>query len=177
MTKQTQNAATDCGYTFGLGFCTQRSDTVIAHYGFRSGSGAVFTVVPSKRMAVIILANIGGAIFFQTERAVLDMFGVQRNAEDTPVVRDIPPSEYARLTGAYVSGRDTLRILERDAKLVIAAPDPQPLRMGQPNELFVVDQQGNPVGRFVLLQSTKGNWFLSDGLNAFRRAAPTNRTR
>jgi CubicO group peptidase (beta-lactamase class C family) len=177
MTKQTQNAATDCGYTFGLGFCTQRADTINSHYGFRSGSGAVFTVVPSKRVAVIILANIGGAIFFQTERAVLDMFGVQREAQATPVVRDIPKTEYPRLTGAYVSGSDTLRILERDAKLVLAAPDPQSLRMGKTNELFVVDQQGNPVGRFVLLQSTKGNWFLSDGLNAFRRTATTSRTR
>jgi CubicO group peptidase (beta-lactamase class C family) len=169
MTRQIQNAATDCGYTFGLGFCDEGRDTIISHYGFRSGTGAVFTLVPNKDVAVIILANTGGAIFFQTERAVLDMFGVQRRSDDAPTVRDIPARDFARIAGTYVAGTDTLRIVARDSALFLGGAQPQKLRMGSANEFFPVDQQGNPVARFVLIESTKGNWFLSDGLNAFRR--------
>ena len=44
-------------------------------------------------------------------------------------------------------------------------------RMGKENELFTVDAQGKPTAPFVLLQSAQANWFLSDGLNAFRRTA------
>ena len=169
MTRQTQNAATDCGYTFGLGFCVEGRDTIVSHYGFRSGTGAVFTLVPNKRVAVIILANTGGAIFFQTERAVLDMLGVQRTQDEAPDVRDIPAQDFARIAGTYVAGSDTLRIYERESTLMLGGAEPQKLRMGSANELFAVDAQGNPVGRFVLIRSTQGNWFLSDGLNAFRR--------
>jgi CubicO group peptidase (beta-lactamase class C family) len=175
MTQQTDNPASPCGYTFGLGICTRGADTIISHYGFRSGTGAVFTLVPSKRLAVIILANIGGAIFFQTERAVLDMFGVARDDNAPPAIGDIAPRDFARIAGTYVAGADTIRIFPQESKLVMRAfwPEPQPLRMGAADEVFVVDGQGNPTARFVLVQSGRNNWFLSDGLNAFRRIQST----
>ena len=171
ITRQVDNPASSCSYTFGLGFCAAGADTIISHYGFRSGSGAVFTLVPTKRVAVIVLANIGGAIFFQTERAVLDMLKVTREADPPPTIRDIAQRDFARITGNYVAGSDTIRIYPQESKLVMRAfgPEVQPLRMGKANELFTVDAQGKPTARFVMVQSGRGNWFLSDGLNAFRR--------
>ena len=173
MTRHTDNPAGPCGYTFGLGICAAGADTITSHYGFRSGSGAVFTLVPTKRAAVIILANIGGAIFFQTERAILDMLGVVRENNPPPTLRDIAQNDFARFAGKYAAGSDTIHIFEQNSKLVLKAflPEPQPLRIGGANELFIVDAEGRPAARFVLLRSEKGNWFLSDGLNSFRRTA------
>jgi len=172
MTKQTDNPASPCGYTFGLGFCAAGRDTIISHYGFRSGSGAVFTLVPTRRAAVIILANGAGAIFGQTERVVLDLLGVTREPSERPTLRDIARKDFAKFSGTYVAGSDTLKIAEMDAKLVLqAGGESQPLRMGDARELFPVDQQGNPIARFVLVQSALGNAFLSDGLNAFRKVS------
>lgn len=130
----------------------------------------MFTLIPTKRAAVIILANSGGAIFGQTERAVLDMLGVTREPNEQPTVRDITRKDFATFVGTYVAGSDTLRIAEVNTKLMFQARgESQPLRMGGSNELFPVDQQGNPVARFVLVQSARGAAFLSDGLNAFRK--------
>jgi CubicO group peptidase (beta-lactamase class C family) len=176
MTKQTDNPASGCGYTFGLGFCEAGRDTIISHYGFRSGSGAVFTLVPTKRAAIIILANSGGAIFGQTERVVLDLLGVAREPAGQPKLREIARKDFTKFAGTYVAGSDSLRITEVNAQLVLqAGGESQVLRVAGPNELFAVDQEGNPVARFVLLQSARGNAFLSDGLNAFRRASSSMR--
>ena len=179
-TRHTPVPGGECGYTYGLSDCVRGGVRTLSHYGFRIGSGAVFTVVPEQKVAVIILANRNGAIFARTERAVLDLIVPARQATPAPQARPVKPDAAARrrFAGVYASYPDTLNITERGDSLVYRYKDTvQPVRAdsADPNAVLVVNAAGEVEQQFMLVRGRVGTEYLHDGLNAFRRIGGARR--
>jgi CubicO group peptidase (beta-lactamase class C family) len=167
-TKQGGMPGEECGYTYGLSTCNRGTTKVLSHYGFRVGSGAVFTMVPEHRLAVIILSNRNGGIFFNTERAILDQLLPASQASPTPAQRG-PRAQFA---GVYVSGRDTLRFTPRGDSLFYryGNGDPMLTRAEGDSGIVILNSAGQAVQQFGLVRGIKtGNVYLHEGLSAFRR--------
>ena len=159
----------ECGYSYGLSTCTRGSTRVLSHYGFRVGSGAVFTMVPEHKLAIIVLSNRNGGIFGGTERAILDQ--VLPTAEQTSAPQSAPAPR-AQFAGVYVSGRDTLRFTPRGDSLfyAYATNDEMLTRAEGDSGIIILDPSGQAVQQFGLVKGIKtGNVYLHDGLNAFRK--------
>ena len=165
----------DCGYTYGLSDCARKGIRTLSHYGFRIGSGAVFTVVPEHKVGVIILANRNGAIFGRTESVVLDQLLPKRTSTPSPDARPVQLTAAARrrFAGAYASTPDTLRLTIRGDSLVYRYGDlVQPVRgdANDPNAVLMVSSSGDVEQAFTIVRGRDGRTeYLHDGLNAFRR--------
>ena len=165
----------DCGYTYGLSECVRDGVRTLSHYGFRIGSGAVFTVIPEHKVAVIILANRNGAIFGRTERVALNLLLPPRQAPTEPPSQPTPLDAAARrrFAGAYASYPDTVRLIARGDSLTFRyGTNEAPVRgdSSDPTGVFVVDASGAVQQRFILVKGRDGRTeYLHDGLNAFRR--------
>ena len=167
----------DCGYTYGLSDCSRNGVRTLSHYGFRIGSGAVFTVVPEHNVGVIILANRNGAIFGRTEGAVLDALLPKRESTPQPDPKPIALSAAARrrFAGVYTSTPDTLRLTIRGDSLEYRYGEiRQPVRgdANDPNGVLIVNSSGEIEQGFTLVRGRDGRTeYLHDGLNAFRKLA------
>ena len=163
-----------CGYTLGLSRCVVAGTAVIRHYGFRAGSGAVLTVVPSRRAAIVVLANGPGAIMRESEHAALDIL-VGVRGDEPPAS---PPSQTRTLSaetiGTFVSGTDTLTIFTRgdSAFYRYGSRPPQPVRALGDGSVGVLDAGGNVEQQFSVVRGRSGAPYLHDGLNAFRKVTP-----
>jgi CubicO group peptidase (beta-lactamase class C family) len=162
-----------CGYGLGLSVCERRRTRTLSHYGFRGGSGAVLTILPEERAAVVILANGPGAIMAETERVALDILTGHRQGsvieEATPVAStSLPP----RITGTYVSGADTLSLsVHADSgRFRYRHMRPQRARLLSDGSIAVLTDSGDVEQRFVAVRGRSGQQYLHDGLNAFRKA-------
>ena len=162
-----------CGYSYGLAVCTRDGVRTLSHYGFRVGSGAVMTMAPDQRFAVIILANRNGGIFGRTERRAMELM-----LPLLPAPRDVPavaaassdPDARRRVVGTYVNGADTLRLVERgDSLFYRYRTAEQRTRLGAREEILVLDGTGRPVQRFMIVRGRSGGVYLHDGSNAFLR--------
>jgi CubicO group peptidase (beta-lactamase class C family) len=174
-TRHTNVPGGDCGYTYGLSDCARNGVRMLSHYGFRIGSGAVFTVVPEQRVGVIILANRNGAIFGRTERAVLDALlpkGVATPQPD-PKPIELSATTRRRFAGVYASPPDTLRLTIRGDSLEYRYGQiRQPVRgdANDPNAVLIVNASGEIEQGFTLVRGRDGRTeYLHDGLNAFRK--------
>ena len=160
-----------CGYTLGLSRCVVAGTAVIRHYGFRAGSGAVLTVVPARRAAIVVLANGPGAIMRESEHAALDiLIGVR--GDDPPAstpssVRRLP----AEAIGTFVSGADTLTILTRvdSAFYRYGTRPPQPMRALGDGSVGVLDAGGNVEQQFFVVRGRSGG--ADTGLDVRRGSA------
>jgi CubicO group peptidase (beta-lactamase class C family) len=174
-----------CAYTYGLATCEEAGVRTFSHAGFRGGSGSIVTLVPAHRIAVIVISNRNGGIFRRTERRALELLLPRVTAAGTPTppaATPPPPHEFdgrrrASLAGAYVNGPDTLRLLERDGRLVYRyRTSESPTRPGDGEEILVLDAAGEPVQGFLAIRGAGGDVrFLHDGLSAFRRVTPARR--
>jgi CubicO group peptidase (beta-lactamase class C family) len=166
-----------CGYTYGLADCEVRGVRTLSHYGFRGGSGSIVRVIPSRRAAIVILANRGGGIMARTEQAVLDMLlpsspASGRSSSTEPGMRPIAQDEAARLAGRYVNGTDVLTLRAGEGGLTYRyRSEPElPVRQAARDELIVVSPDGQPVQRFVVVKGRiTGGLYLSDGTASFRK--------
>jgi CubicO group peptidase (beta-lactamase class C family) len=163
-----------CGYTLGLSRCVVAGTAVVRHYGFRGGSGAVLTVVPARRAAIVILANGPGAIMRESEHAALDVLvGVREQESPAP-----PPSQPRALSGeaigTFVSGTDTLMIFTRgdSAFYRYGGRPPQPVRALGAGTVGVLSASGDVEQQFSVVRGRSGAPYLHDGLNAFRKVTP-----
>ena len=163
-----------CGYTLGLSRCVVAGTPVIRHYGFRAGSGAVLTVVPSRRAAIVVLANGPGAILRASEQAALELIvGVRESeppAPDSSARRNVP----AEAIGTFASGGDTLVIFTRnDSSFYRYGRQPaQVVRALGDGSVGVLDAGGNVEQQFAVVRGRSGTAYLHDGLNAFRKLTP-----
>jgi CubicO group peptidase (beta-lactamase class C family) len=163
-----------CGYTYGFALCQMRSISTLGHYGFRVGSGAVVTMAPAQRVAVIILANRNGGILGRTERHILEQLipALSGAQEEEGMTAGRVSQPLASFDGVYVNGSDTLRFVQqRDTLVYHYGNQAMPTRRDG-DALVVLDASGQAVQRFRLVRGTKsGNLYLHDGLNAFRRVS------
>jgi CubicO group peptidase (beta-lactamase class C family) len=165
-----------CSYTFGLSVCRSGGLQSMGHYGFRVGSGAVFTVIPGRRIAVIILSNRNGGIFRRTEDAVLDMLlpgerGSDVAEGDSQPARRVLTVADRRIAGRYVSGGDTLHLMIRNDSLTYGyRGSVQPAGLSGTDMLQIFGEGGDVVQQFQLIRGARSKgMYLTDGLNAFRR--------
>jgi CubicO group peptidase (beta-lactamase class C family) len=167
----------DCGYTYGLSECARNGVRTLSHYGFRIGSGAVFTVVPEHNIGVIILANRNGAIFGRTEGAVLAALLPKRDAMAPSDPKPIALNAAARrrFAGVYASPPDTLRLTIRGDSIEYRYGEIRQLVRGDandPNGVLIVNSSGEIEQGFTLVRGRDGHTeYLHDGLNAFRKLA------
>ena len=161
----------ECGYTLGLSRCIVAGTPVIRHYGFRAGSGAVLTIVPSRRAAIVVLANGPGAILRASERAALEiLLDVRESESPTPAssaARTVSPDAI----GTFASGADTLVVFTRsDSTFYRYGRQPaQPVRALGDGSVGVLDAGGNVEQQFAIVRGRSGTAYLHDGLNAFRK--------
>ena len=178
-TRQPSAPGNECGYNYGLADCLRDSVRTLSHYGFRVGSGAVFTVAPEQRFAVIILANRNGGIFGRTERMAMElMLPLRPSGEATPRPVALTAGARRRFAGTYVSGRDTLRLLARGDSLFYRYGSAEQPAVGDARDstaLLILDA-GTPAQRVSLVRGRSGqHFYLHDGLNAYRRTASARR--
>jgi len=175
-TRQTSVPGPDgerCGHALGLSRCDDRGTPILSHYGFRTGSGAVLTVLPERQAAVVILANGPGAIMHRTEQAVLDLLlgagDTAARASGESARRGFP----AELVGTYRNGADTLTLFVRgdSAFYRYRSMAPQSVRAYADGSIAVVDAEGNVEQSFRLVHGRSGERYLHGGLAAFRRVA------
>ena len=161
-----------CGHGLGLSICVEEGTRTLSHYGFRSGSGAVMTVLPEQRAAIVILANGPGAIMSETERVALEVLtGRQRrrnDAEPKPIAGTSLPSA---ITGTYVAGADTLSLFVRadSGRFRYRQMPAQFARVFDDGSIGVMSAGGEVEQRFLLVRGRSGERYLHDGLNAFRK--------
>ena len=168
-----RQAAGGCSYSYGLSVCSRGSVATLSHYGFRSGSGAVFTLIPSRRAAIIILSNRNGGIFTRTEATALRLLA---GADATDGDDDAPASSASlprpdRFLGTFVNGPDSLRVAMRDSKLFFRyGTDEQPMRVMADSAISIVDSSGTEQQRFLLKRGRRsGAVYLHDGISAYKR--------
>ena len=159
-----------CGYSFGLGICRRGAATVASHYGFRNGTGTVFTLVPELRLGIIAISNVGGGILTATEARVLELAGV-------PAAPATPPAPVVRVpagvAGTYANGADTLRLrVAGDSLTYRYGAQVQRARYRQSRHVEVLDERGETVQDFLVWTSPAGQRYLHDGLMAFRQVTP-----
>jgi CubicO group peptidase (beta-lactamase class C family) len=165
----------DCGYTYGLSDCARNGVRTLSHYGFRIGSGAVFTVVPEHKLGVIVLANRNGAIFGRTERVVLETLVPKGDSTSQPEPKPVALSASARrrFAGVYASTPDTLRLTIRGDSLEFRYGEIRQSVRGDandPNGVLIVNSSGEIEQGFTLVRGRDGRTeYLHDGLNAFRK--------
>jgi CubicO group peptidase (beta-lactamase class C family) len=169
-------APSDCGYSFGLGICDRGGVRVLSHYGFRGGSGSVFSLAPSKHTAVVVLANVGGAIMTRVEAAAL---GLPR--PDQPTSSNAHDrTRAAAAAGLYVAGGDTLHLQARgdSAWYWYGSQAKSPARVTADGRVLVMTTSGEVEQEFQLVQGrSKRWWYLHDGLNAWRRSSTNEEKR
>ena len=168
-----------CGHALGLSRCDDRGTPILSHYGFRAGSGAVLTVLPARRAALVILANGPGAIMRRTEQAVLDIL-LGAPAPAPAAQAPSQPARHASFTeflGTFVNGADTLTLFARgdSAFYRYLSTAPQRVRAYSDGSIAVLDAQGNVEQAFRLVRGRSGERYLHDGLSAFRRTTPRER--
>jgi hypothetical protein len=173
-----RQAAGGCSYSYGLSVCSRGSVETLSHYGFRSGSGAVFTLIPSRRAAIIILSNRNGGIFARTEETALRLLAnVAADAADGAAQNDATQSPTTalpgphRFLGTFVNGPDSLRVAMRDSKLFFRyGTDEQPMRVMADSAVSIVDSSGTEQQRFLLKRGRRsGAAYLHDGISAYKR--------
>ena len=141
--------------------------------GFRTGSGAVLTLVPARGAAIVILANGPGAIMRRTEQNVLDILlgpADTTTQREPAALRTLP----AVLAGTFVSGADTLTLFTRghSAFYRYRSMAPQPIRAYADSSVNVLGADGNVEQTVRLVRGRSGQPYLHDGLNAFRSVTP-----
>jgi CubicO group peptidase (beta-lactamase class C family) len=163
-----------CGYTLGLSRCVVAGTPVIRHYGFRAGSGAVLTIVPSRRAAIVMLANGPGAILRASEQAALELIVGVRDAETPAAPSSERRSVPREVIGTFASGGDTLTIFTRnDSTFYRYGRQPaQVVRALGDGSVGVLDAGGNVEQQFAIVRGRSGAAYLHDGLNAFRKVTP-----
>jgi CubicO group peptidase (beta-lactamase class C family) len=168
-----------CGYSYGLSVCERAGQRTASHYGFRVGSGAVFTLLPDAPAAIIILANRNGGIMGRTESAVVRMLATAagipaRATVVTPPPRAAPTVTATReeIVGAWENGGAALRIsLAGDSLAVTMGEATNPARL-RADAVQVLNERGQSVQQFRLVRGARsGRLYLHDGLNALARRA------
>ena len=161
-----------CRYAFGLVRCVEGSDTTLSHAGFRTGTGAVVTIVPTRGVAIVALANGPGAIMRGTEQGILAQIApTLASAEDSvPTTVDFP----AAVLGRYVNGPDTLRVERNGARTTLwQAGQQYRAEYGEGGVVRVSDDAGAlQQVLYVVRGRATGVPYLHDGLGAYRRLGP-----
>lgn len=157
----------DCAYSTGFSVCRRGGGTTVGHYGYRGGSGALFTLVPERRLGIVVLANRGGAIMTETEGAFLRMAGVPEEASPARCVAGQETSRRTELVGAWVQATDTMRIVAANGGIALEyhAPALRLVDVGT-DELAAVDDAGCAAMRVRVVRRGERT-YLHTGLHAY----------
>jgi CubicO group peptidase (beta-lactamase class C family) len=107
---------------YGFGLTTRRigGETVIEHGGSRAGYGSTMRVIPSRKVAVIVLGNQSGIGLVRTRDAAMQAL-ISSLAPTTLATTPQPvapsPDESARLAGSYRNGRTGIDLVLQGSEL------------------------------------------------------------
>jgi len=112
-------------YGYGLFVHDHRGLRVVWHAGLIPGFGALFQMVPSRRVAVVILANKSGALLNKTAETAMDlMLPLQEKATAEPKqVLAISNTEISEYVGIYTNKPERAEILVKGNKLILKLDD------------------------------------------------------
>jgi hypothetical protein len=130
-------------------------------------------MIPEHKLAIIVLSNRNGGIFFGPERAILDqLLAPAPSPASTPPSGAMRRGARAEFAGVYVSGRDTLRFTRRGDSLFYryAQNEESRTRAEGDSTILILNPAGEPVQQFSLVRGLRtNNVYLHDGLSAFRK--------
>ncbi len=107
-------------YAYGLLVGETGGERVWQHGGSINGFDALVTMMPGRRLAVVVLDNRTGAPLQGVGRFVTRaVTGFSPPPPDTPAAERLPSAaERAQLVGTYATGRNTMSIIEQGDTLV-----------------------------------------------------------
>jgi len=136
-------------YGYGLTLIPTESGWVWSHQGSRDGYGSIITMFPSHRDAVIVLCNRTGQNLPKTFDLIVHQLGdPDPRTHESNEGAAISRSEFAEYTGTYRNGATTIKILERDGRLLFKGSIGT-LQMTRDSEgwLLLKDDHGQLLGR------------------------------
>jgi CubicO group peptidase (beta-lactamase class C family) len=136
-------------YGYGLQIETSEGIVMWSHAGSRAGYGSSIEMIPSRKLAVIVLCNRTGQNLARTRRAILQMEGVAQDPPGHGSTFDIEAADFAKYIGTYRNGATRHQIVEKDGKLRLGGKELKKTADG-----FLV-QEGGP-GRIFPIAGADG---------------------
>jgi hypothetical protein len=118
-TTQVALAGREGHYGYGISLRDEGGLRWWLHTGSRAGYGSIVRMCPSKKFAVIVLANRTGQHLPRVaEKAVSLVLGIAPTARPAAQKLTMTADEMARLAGTYTNGRTSVTLRVRDGQLV-----------------------------------------------------------
>jgi CubicO group peptidase (beta-lactamase class C family) len=174
----TQGEATipgDSAARYGYGLMVGRSgaERVWQHGGSINGFDAMVTMLPDRRLAVIVLDNRSGpGVTGATNIVAQGLAGVVLPERDPPPSPRLPTAnERARLVGRYAQGRNTMEVLAQGDSLVFRqGMSSLGVRMVGTDRIALLSPSDATVLSLVLVRDATGRVrYLHQGLRAIAR--------
>jgi CubicO group peptidase (beta-lactamase class C family) len=144
----------DSKYGYGLGLDQIGGVQVWSHLGSRAGYGSFIAMLPQSHTAVIVLCNRTGESLPRTRMKIMAMLSVPARENSAQEGTAIPPADFAKYAGSYRNGESTMRILEREGKLIFRQME---LRKGDGGWLILKTAEGTTGGRVFAVYAPDGS--------------------
>jgi hypothetical protein len=111
-------------------------------------------MLPQRHTAVIVLCNRTGESLPRTRMKIMAMLSVPLRENISQDGTAIPLADFAKYAGTYRNGESTVRILERDGKLIFRQME---LRKGDGGWLILKTAEGTTGGRVFAVYAPDGS--------------------
>jgi CubicO group peptidase (beta-lactamase class C family) len=160
-------------YGYGLVLAETNGVMVWSHAGARAGYGSYIEMLPSRRLAMIVLCNRTGESLPKTRAKIMEMLGGPVPPPHNLPETAIPASEFAEYVGSYRNGETTMQIEQHEGKLFFrssssSSDPPAELRKDQEGLLVFKGADGKVAGRIFGVPGADGK---IEYLNMQMRAA------
>jgi hypothetical protein len=110
----------NASYGYGLQISSERGFDIVSHGGSRAGYGSSIEMVPSKRFAVIALANRTGVGLRTTVETAMQigLASLRPATSSTAAPSGHAAAEMGAFVGTYSQGPRTIELLVRDGNLL-----------------------------------------------------------
>lgn len=127
---------------------------VWTHGGSINGYNASLTMVPDRKLAVIVLVNGPGAPIEAIQRAAFTAIGATRAPSPSPASRALTAAELALHRGRYAMARTSLEITDVDGNAVLKqGAATMPLTIAADGSLVARPADGTPLRLFTRLEN------------------------
>jgi CubicO group peptidase (beta-lactamase class C family) len=158
---------------YGYGVVTLRrgSEPEWQHGGSINGFDAMVTMLPNRKVSVVLLDNLSGApLTGVIDAAIRHATGLTPPVRSPAPPRDASPAERAALVGVYAMGRTRVEIAEENGALVFRqGAQTIPLRLAGTDGLVITPPTGAPT-RLTFARGPDGRAaYLHQGSRALAR--------
>lgn len=160
-------------YGYGILIGKFGEETMWQHGGAINGFDALVTMIPARRLAVVVIDNRGGAPLMGVGRFVTRTITGYAPPEPTPPPAERAPTaaERAQVVGNYAAGRNTMSIIEQGDTLVFQQGMARlGVRVAGDDRLILVPPSGTNKLTLLLVRDASGRvTHLHQGMRAIER--------